>query len=149
MPAYAVKHMVEKHGPLSKIMKDVRRTPHSYTSKETEATDAARGGDVYVIEVRATGSRRTYALGYRYRAREKFALAGGRLWKDEFKFKNSAIPGAPADGVYFDEPVLIEDSALVEWLTGKQQGMEVTPLHLVSTLEELIANPANGARRFA
>lgn len=149
MPAYAVKHIVSDHGPLSDIMKDVRKTPYSYTSKEPEATHAARGGDVYVIEVRAENGGRTYALGYMYRAQEKFSLAGGGRWKGEFKFKNSAVPGAGAHGVYFDSPVLIEHGALREWLASKQPGMAQIPSHLVPALDTLIADPFNGAKRFA
>lgn len=148
MPAYVVKHLVSKHGPLSGIMKEVKETPHSFTSKELEATAAANSGDVYVVEVRSSNSKRGYALGYRYQAQEKFGLAGG-LWRGEFKFKVSATPGLPASGVYFDEPIRIEDENIIDWLSSKQPGMEEIPSHLVFELENIFANPANGAKRFA
>jgi hypothetical protein len=82
VPAFAVKHMVEDHGLLARMMKDVRRTPHSYTSCEPEATQASLGNDIYVIEVRAEPkSARTFWLGYKYRAYEKYPPAGGGLWR--------------------------------------------------------------------
>jgi hypothetical protein len=148
MAAYVVKHLVAKHGPLSKSMKEVKKTPYSYTSKEPEASDAARGADVYVVEVHVEKSKRTYWLGYKYRAHEKVAPAGGGLWKGEFKFKNSASWGVPAVGVYFEPPVRIDDHAACEWLAEKQPGMAAAPATVVSALQSLIVNPTNGARPF-
>lgn len=135
MAAYAVKHLVSEHGPLSRIMKDVKRTPHSFTSKEAEATGAALGCDVYVIEVRVARNERSYWLGYKYRAHEKYSQAGGSLWRGEFKFKNAARGGEPATGVYFDEPIRIEDSAVCQWLAAKQPGMSEIPEHLLGALD--------------
>lgn len=149
MSAFAVKHVVADHGLLAKTMKDVRKTPYSFTSKEPEASAAARGGDVYVIEVVSEAGTRSYALGYKYRAYERYAKPGGALWKDEFKFKNSAVPGEPAVGVYFDTPVLISDPALREWLATKLPAMAEIPAHLVAALELLVAEPANNAKQFS
>lgn len=139
MPAYAVKHLVADHGPLSKIMKDVKRTPYSYTSKKPEATDAARGSDVYVIQVEARGSTRSYSLGYKYRATESYTLAGGGLWNGEFKFKNSATPGVGAIGFYFDPPLPINNVTVRQWLAGKQPGMAEIPVAVLNELEALAA----------
>ncbi len=149
MPAYAVKHLVADHGPLSRTMKGVRSNPHAYTSKEPEASEAALGNDIYVIEVSAEPSGRRYALGYKYRAFEKYGPAGGGVWKGEFKFKVSATPCEPAVGVYFEAPVRIADAALCEWLGIKHPGMVEIPDHLAEMLEGLISEPANGARQFA
>ena len=73
MTAFAVKHVVGDLGPLSKVMRQVKKAPYSYTSNEPEATNAALGNDIYVIEVRAEpkGSR-SYWLGYRFKAFEKY-----------------------------------------------------------------------------
>lgn len=147
MIAYVVKHLVEDHGPLAKIMSDVKRTPFSYTSKKNEAEGAARGRDVYVVEVRSEDRKRSYWLGYRYKAREAFKLAGG-LWEGEFEFKNSATPGVTAEGLYFDSPARIDDAALNEWLSTKQPGMASIPTHLIPALDAVFRNPANDAQRF-
>lgn len=65
MSAFAVKHIVEDYGPLATILKDVKRSPYSYTSNEPEASLAALGNDVYVIEVKVESKGiRSYWLGY-------------------------------------------------------------------------------------
>ena len=147
MPAYAVKHIVADHGPLARIMKEVRKTPYSYTSKGPEASDAAKGWDVYVIEVNADRSTRSYALGYRYQATEKFALTGGALWKGEFKYKNSATPGDPPVGVYFEPPLPLTDPTVVHWLTNKLPGMAEIPGDVLRGLQ--VAEATALAKRFA
>jgi hypothetical protein len=149
VPAYAVKHIVSEHGPLSKIMKDVKRTPYSFTSKEPEASDAAGGRFVYVIEVRVQKGIRTYWLGYKYCAHERVRPAGGGLWRDEFKYKNSARWGEPATGVYFDEPIQVEAPAVCEWLSAKQPGMAEIPEDLVVSLDAQIERAGSAARSFA
>lgn len=147
LKAYAVKHIVKDRGPLARIMKAIRKTPSSYTSKEPEAWEAI-GNDIYVFEVRLEKAMTSYWLGYKYRACEKFELAGGRLWDEEFKYKNSSIPGERADGVYFEPPARLDDNSLIEWLSSKQPGMAEIPFHLVPALDRLVGNPINGATRF-
>lgn len=150
MYAYAVKHIVADRGPLSEVMKEVRKNPYVYTSKKAEATAAAKGGVVYVIEVCASGKfGRTYALGYKFRAYDNLVLAGGRRWGNEFEYKVCAMPNAPAEGVYFDEPAIIEDTQLLSWLKNQTFGMAKIPLHMVDALELLISDPAKGAKPFA
>lgn len=150
MPAFAVKHVVEDHGLLARIMKDVRRTPYSYASSEPEATEASLGSDVYVIEVRGEPRMpRSYWLGYKYRAYEKYPRAGGGLWRDHFKFKNAARPMERAEGAYFDAPVQIVDAQANAWLRDKVSSIAQIPDHVVSTLDALIADPTYGAKPFA
>jgi hypothetical protein len=150
MTAFAVKHIVEDQGPLASIMKKVRKDPYSYTSKEPEASQACYGGDIYVIEVRGAGkSARTYWLGYKYRAYEKYMRPGGALWPGDFKFKNAGRPSVLAEGAYFDVPVEITDAPLTEWLREKQRGMSEIPGHLVSAIDFIIKDPAHGAKEFA
>ena len=148
MSAYAVKHIVEEQGPLLANLKTIRKTPYSYTSKEPEATDAALGSDIYVIEVRRESSLRTYWLGYKYRAKELFKPAGGGLWKDRYKYRNSAVPGDTAIGFYFEALTQIKDAPFCEWLSSLKPGMGKMPEDLVATLEAIIADPASGAKRF-
>lgn len=149
MAAYAVKHIAEDHGPLTSIIKVVRKAPYSYTSKEPEASKAAFGNDIYVIEVRdERKSARSYWLGYKYRAYEKHLRAGGALWPGDFKFKNAGRPIALAEGAYFDSPVEITDPHLNEWLREKPQGMTEIPPHLVTALESVLGNPSHGAKAF-
>jgi hypothetical protein len=149
VPAYAVKHLVDEWGPRSSTMKKVKKTPYSFTSKEPEATDAASGNFVYVIEVRMEKGARTYWLGYKYQAYEKVRPAGGGLWEGKFKFKNSAKFAEPATGRYFDGPVRLADAALCEWLGAKQPAMAEIPAELVAMIDAPFANPANEARSFA
>jgi hypothetical protein len=130
-------------------MKEVRQTPYSYSSKASEASEAAKGRDVYVIEVRENGKIRSYALGYRYRATEKFRPAGGGLWKDEFKFKNSATPGEPAIGVYFEPFVELSHPTVIDWLTTKQPGMAEIPQDVLAALQAIEANSTAYAKHFA
>ena len=69
LSAYAVKHIAHDHGPLASMMRDVRRGPFSFTSNEPEASDAALGNDIYVIEVRGEAKGpRSFWLGYKDRA---------------------------------------------------------------------------------
>ena len=150
MPAFAVKHVVEDHGLLARIMKDVRITPYSYASSEPEATEASLGSDVYVIEVRGEPRMpRSYWLGYKYRAYEKYPRAGGGLWRDHFKFKNAARPMERAEGAYFDAPVQIVDAQANAWLRDKVASIAQIPDSVVSTLDALIADPSYGAKPFA
>ena len=150
MPAYAVKHVVEDHGPLSKIMKEVRSRPYSFTSNEPEASAASSGGDVFVVEVHAlAGGRRSYRLGYKYRAYEKDSPAGGGLWRDRFKYRNAARPIGQAEGAYFDSPVEIADSDSLTWLRAGPLGMVELPPDVERVLEAIIANPANAAKGYA
>jgi hypothetical protein len=146
--AFVVKHLVEEQGSLLANLKEIKRTPYSYTSKEPEASQAAAGNTVYVIEVRRDGPLRTYWLGYGYVAHEKFKQAGGGLWKERFKFKNSATPGAATRGIYFDSLPQIANVALCEWLLSQTLGMAELPIQYVGEIEAIVANASNGAKRF-
>jgi hypothetical protein len=131
-------------------MRDVRRTPHSYTSSEPEASNAALGNFIYVIEVRA-GARgsRSYWLGYRYKAFEKYPPAGGGKWRERFKFKNAARACERPEGSYFDEPIEITDSRIHAWLHARPAGMAEIPEDLVPGLDDLLDDAANRAKLFA
>ena len=148
MAAYAVKHIVEEQGPLLANIKAIRKTPHSYTSREPEASEAAAGGDVYVVEVRKEKATRTYWLGYKYQAKEKYKPAGGGVWKGGFKFRNSATPGDKADGVYFEVLPQITDVSLCQWLASQTPMAEI-PQTLIENLEAMIGAHAGDARKFA
>ncbi len=147
--AFVVKHIVEEQGPLLANIKAIKQVPYSYTSKEPEANYAAAGKPIYVVEVRREGELRTYWFGYKYEANEKFKPAGGGLWKERFKFKNSATPGTAAKGAYFEALPQITDAALCEWLRSQTLGMAELPSSLFGAIEAIIANPSNGAKRFA
>lgn len=149
MSAYAVKHIVEEQGPLLANLKTIRKTPYSYSSKEPEALNAASGGDIYVIESRREGALRTYWLGYKYQAKELYKPAGGGLWKNRFKYRNSAVPGDTASGVYFEALTQIQDAPLCEWLATLTGGMGQIPDTLTAPLDAIIADPASGAKKFA
>ena len=150
MASYAVKHVVEDQGLLAGLMKDIRRTPYSYTSNEPEASQAAMGNDIYVIEVRAEPKGgRSYWLGYKYRAYEKYPPAGGGLWRSRFKFKNAARPIEQAEGAYFDVPVEITDAGTSAWLREKTHGMAEIPAHLVAALDAMLDRPEHGAKPFS
>lgn len=148
MSAFAVKHIVTDQGPLLNNINEIRRTPCSYTSKDAESNEAAGGGDVYVIEVRLEGKIRTYWLGYKYKAHERFKPAGGGRWKGKFKYKNSSVPGERAVGFYFEELPRINDVEFCDWLRSQTFGMAQIPNQLIATLEALIANPENNPLRF-
>ena len=147
MESFAVKHIVEEQGPLVSILKTVRKQPYSLTSKEHEARLAARGCNIYVIEVIVELTQRIYRLGYRYRAWECYEGAGGAPWKERFKFKNAAKPG-PSEGIYFDRPIVIADPDFNGWYKGETLGMTEIPEKHVAVLERLIADPVNNALPF-
>jgi len=148
LAAFAVKHIAEEQGPLLANLKTIRKTPHSYTSREPEASEAAAGGDVYVIEVRKETAVRTYWLGYKYQAKEKYAPAGGGVWKGGFRFRNSATPGDRADGVYFEVLPQITDTTLCQWLST-QTPMAQIPQPLIDQLEAMIGEHSEAAREYA
>jgi hypothetical protein len=148
LAAYAVKHIAEEQGPLLANLKAIRKTPHSYTSREPEASEAAAGGDVYVVEVRKEKAVRTYWLGYKYQARELYKPAGGGVWKGGFRFRNSATPGDRADGVYFEVLPQITETSLCEWLSS-QTPMAQIPQPLIDRFEAMIAANAQAAHEFA
>lgn len=149
MSAYAVKHLAHDHGPLATTMKDVRRAPFSFTSHEPEASEAAQGNDVYVFEVRGEArGPRSYWLGYKYRAYEKYPPAGNGLWRERFKFKNAGRAGERGEGFYFDAPVAVADPGIAAWLRDKPAGMLLIPEEFVAGIEALASDPGNGAKRF-
>jgi hypothetical protein len=150
MPAFAVKHIVDHLGPLSKVMKQVKKAPYSYASNEPEATNAALGNDIYVIEVRAEpkGSS-SFWLGYKFKAFEKYPPAGGGKWLERFSFKNAAKPCQQAEGCYFDAPIEIMEPRLAAWLGQKRPGMAEIPPELVPALDGLLVDPVNNAKAFA
>jgi hypothetical protein len=148
MPAFAVKHLVSEHGPLMANLKDIRRTPYSFTSKHTEASAAARGALVYVVETHRLKGETSYKLGYVYRAFEAYKRAGSVLWKNEFIYKNSAVPGDPAEGAYFETAVDIRDPDFCAGFLALPPGMVEIPPHLVAPLDALIDDPANGAKAY-
>ncbi|HEV8691680.1 MAG TPA: hypothetical protein VGQ91_15370, partial [Ideonella sp.] len=114
------------------------------------ASNAALGGHIYVIEVRAEPKGvRSYWLGYKYRAFEKYPPAGGGKWLEQFKFKNAARPCEQAEGSYFDAPIEIVESRLTAWLGETRPGMAEIPSELVPALDSLLGDPANDAKAFA
>jgi hypothetical protein len=147
LAAFTVKHIVEEQGPLLANLKAIRKTPHSFTSREPEATEAAGGGDVYVVEVRKEKAQRTYWLGYKYQAKELYKPAGGGVWKGGFRFRNSATPGDHADGVYFEVLPQITDADLCDWLSS-QTPMAQVPQPMIDHLEAIIAANGDGARSY-
>lgn len=149
MPSFVVKHVIDELGPLSSIMSEVKVTPHSYTSKKHQATSAAKGNYIYVIEVNRKGGKTSYKLGYKYRAHESFTLTGSSMWKGQFKFKNSAVPGEPAEGKYFEEPILIDNEEVRDWLSDQTLGMVEIPQSLVGILDAMFSDKGAGARAFA
>lgn len=150
MTSFAVKHIVAEFGPLSKLMRQVRKAPYSYTSNEPEASNAALGNFIYVIEVRAEAKGlRSYWLGYKYKAFEKYPPAGGGKWHDQFKFKNAARACEQPEGSYFDEPVEITEAQVNAWLREKPLGMAEIPEDLLLGLDSLLVNPDNPAKAFA
>jgi hypothetical protein len=148
MQSFAVKHIAADYGPLMTNVREIRKTPYSFTSKDREASAAARGNYIYVVEVKRHKTRTTYWLGYKYRAHEIFTRPGGLLWKEEFKYKNSATPGVRAEGLYFEEPIRIADPEFCDWYLGQTLGMAEIPSHLILVLDAIFANPANGAKPF-
>lgn len=148
MLSFAVKHLVEEHGYLNTSLKKFREQPCSYTSKEHEARQAAQGNNIYVIEVIVESNSRIYRLAYRYKAYKCYEKAGGELWKGRFKFKNTTEYGAPIEGFYFQNPVVIINPDFVEWYKGETLGMAIIPSIYVDVLEEIISNPTNNAKRF-
>ena len=150
MTAFAVKHIVGDFGPLSKVMKQVKKAPYSYASNEPEASNAALGNDIYVIEVRAESKgSQSYWLGYKYKAFEKYPPAGGGKWLEQFKFKNAARACEQAEGCYVDAPIEIVDPRLAAWLGEKRPGIAEIPPELVPALDDLLGDPANNAKAFA
>lgn len=149
MCAYAVRHIVAEHGPLAPMMKRVRTAPYSYTSSEPEATQAALGELVYVIEVRGEPrGPRSFWLGYQYRAYEKYPPAGGGLWLAQFRFKNTSRPCEQAEGRYFDSPVEITAPPLNLWLRERPPGMAEIPDELLPALDALLDDPQHQAKAY-
>mgnify|MGYP000445102140 CR=1 FL=1 len=139
MSAYAVKHLAHDHGPLATTMKDVRRAPFSFTSHEPEASEAAQGNDVYVFEVRGEArGPRSYWLGYKYRAYEKYPPAGNGLWRERFKKIGIGAAALVLIGAYF---VYEDYDARVENVRVPATVTNVGPLNIKNTrlIEEGLA----------
>jgi hypothetical protein len=144
-----VKHIAAEHGPLAPMMKRVRTAPYSYTSNEPEASQAALGNFIYVIEVRGEArGPRSFWLGYKYRAYEKYPPAGGGRWLEHFKFKNASRPCEPAEGGYFDTPVEITEPGLSQWLRDRPAGMAEIPAELLPALDSLMDDPRHEAKAY-
>lgn len=128
--------------------------PCSYTSKESEANEAATGNYVYVIEAQWDKTTKTtiYRLGYKYRAFESIYLDDkGNLWPGKKKYKNTPKKGFLAEGFYFKDPVEITDLKFIKWYKRPsiaRAGMfEIEP-HFVPVLDALFANPLNDAQPY-
>jgi hypothetical protein len=140
--------MVTELGPLSAILKGIKKQPYSYALNESEATKAALGNDIYVIEVVVEARKRIYRLGYRYRAYECFVRPGGTPWSSHFKYKNTIKHGLPAEGMYFDSPILIQDQEFTEWCKREPSAMLELPAKYIDVLEGIFSLAVNGAHSF-
>ena len=101
MIAYVVKQIAEDRGPMTSIMKNVKKQPYSY---------------ICVTE-----------------------KAGGTLWDGHFEYKNSMTYGVASDGSHFDLPVLIRDTAFVDWYKSEAFGMAEVPNHFLPVLENIFS----------
>ena len=130
MTAFAVKHFVGDLGPLSRVMKQVKKAPYSYASNEPEATNAALGNDIYVFEVRAEpkGLRARTGLATSSGPLRSTLPLGEAKWLEQFKFKNAARACEQAEGCYFDAPIEIVEPRLGAWL-GEKRGREWRRFH--------------------
>jgi hypothetical protein len=146
--AFAVKHIEQERGPLSSIMKKVKKQPYVYTSKSAEAFAASSGGTVYMLEVIRDKKGTSYRLGYKFKAGEHFKKAGGALWECLFEYKITGTYPYHLDGMYFDEPVLIEDEEFNSWFKQETLGMCEIPAEHVQTLEKVFSEPSNSAKWF-
>lgn len=153
LPSYAVKHQVSKDNPsLSSNIATIRVTPYSYTSN-LEGKLAAKGEYIYVIETRYNKkTKTTYWLGYKYRAFNAEERLGGLKWnptgKKEFKYKNTAKIGSPAQGFYFKEPVEIKDSMFINWYLEATWGMLEIKAEFIPVLDKLFEDPSNDAQEY-
>lgn len=148
MTAFAVKHIVKNRDLLISILPEVRKQPYSLTNKRKTANSAAAGCDVYVIEVEYASSGPIYRLGYCYKAYKCDEAPSSKLWTGEFKYKNAAELGVPAQGFYFEHTVIITDLNFIDWYKGAKFGMTEIPERHVNVLKQIIADPANGAHPF-
>lgn len=148
MTAFAVKHIEQERGPLALIMKKVKKQPYVYTSKSTEATAASKSCYVYMIEVLRDKGDTSYRLGYKFKAGEIYESAGGSLWEGQFKYKITGTYPYHLDGMYFDDPVLIDNDDFNSWFKTETLGMTKIPAEHVQTLENILSDPINRAKSF-
>ena len=154
MTGFAVRHWTEdgKASTMPSILKKFTKgeIPYSYTNKEHEANLAKLGENIYVIEPIKNEERIAYALCYRYKAYNADKRAGGKLWLDKYKFRNSANPLNP-DGYYFDNPIKIENSNFRDWYASSGvavQGMIKIEDEFIKILDAIIENKDNNAKTF-
>jgi hypothetical protein len=148
MTAFAVKHIEEERGPLASIMKKVKKQPYVFTSKKAQAIDASMGGWIYMIEVLRGKGITSYRLGYKFKASEKYEGSGGALWEGKFKYKITVAYGVSLEGMYFDEPVVIDDAAFISWFKSETLGMAKIPSEYIDTLEKTFSDLKNDAKSF-
>ena len=154
MIGFAVRHWTEegKVSTMPSILREFTKKgiPYSYTNKKYEADLAKLGENVYVIEPIKTEDKVAYKLCYRYKACNVDERAGGKLWLDKYKFRNSANPLNP-DGYYFNCPIKIENSNFRDWYASSGiavQGMIQLEDEYVKILDAIIKNKDNNAKTF-
>lgn len=148
MKAFAVKHIANEQGPLSRVLVSAKKQPYSLTNKKNEAEEAAKGNFVYLIEVLRESGETTYRLGYKFRSSDVHQRAGSALWEDQFKYKNTVSYGSNSDGVFFEEPVEITDPEFNNWLKCQTFGMIEIPKNIIEALEKVFMNNAGHVQKF-
>jgi hypothetical protein len=96
MTAYAVKHLPDEHGDVTKSYKKIRKAPFSFTSKRYESEMAASNNYIYVIQREKIGRETIYKLAYRFRCSASYQLAGGEKWFGLYQHKNTVKYGEDA-----------------------------------------------------
>ena len=149
MTAFAVKHIARNRGPLVNRLSTYSCEPCSFTSKNQESCEAAKGNIIYVIEVRLISRRTTYWLGYKYVARKQVTHPLPGKWDGRFTYMNKSAAPPFAEGMYFDSPVQITNAKFCKWYARESFGMVELPSLLCAPLEEMFLAPGSGARKCA
>ena len=143
--AFLVKHNPAKHGPLSSHLSSYKTSPESLTNLGGFSKQAAEGNVIYVVENRPQSKKITYWLGYKFVSTASIEYTPPDKWEKEFKFKNVSTPPIPANGTYFETPVLITNSRLKDWLKGCQ-GMTKIPDDCVKLLDAVFTSAGSDAK---
>ena len=149
MDAYVVKILeYERLGRYAELMRKFKKArPHTYTSKQKEATNAAKDNIIYAIVVEHEKGKTIYKFGYKFVSTNFYESPGGSSkWEGEWQYKNTVTYPNSVFGGFIYPPKLITLSKFDIWLRGLgRDGMTLIPVEFLRELEEMtaMATPLN------
>ena len=143
--AFLVKHNARDSEPLANRFYIYRTTPQSLTNRRRISNIAAEGNWIYVVET-VNSNPVVYRLGYKFLSTFSERHPTGGKWEDKYCCRN--ISSTPAEGQYFEDPILITDKDLHAFVRTKQ-GMVNIPAEYAALFDAIFNANTSKSRKYA